>query len=109
MEQAITGVAPTLPFTPSLDPENLTPGARIGSDYEIREKLGAGGMATVYAARHLVSGAARALKVARPDLAAEEALRAEHLALQASITRTSSAPSTSPGLCRSGARWCWSG
>lgn len=64
-----------------LDPENLEPGQRLGPDYEVREKLGTGGLATVYSARHLVSGAARALKVARPAEGAEDALRGEHRAL----------------------------
>src|SRR5204863_5681237 len=39
------------------------------------------GMATVYAARHLVSGRTRALKIARAEAAAENALRGEHAAL----------------------------
>jgi serine/threonine protein kinase len=46
-------------------------------------KLGAGGMATVYQARHLMSGTTRALKVSRADSRAEEALVAEHQALTA--------------------------
>ncbi|MBI4699810.1 MAG: protein kinase [Deltaproteobacteria bacterium] len=69
--------------TAHLDPENILPETRIGPDYEILGKLGAGGLATVYAARHLVSGTSRALKIARPDPAAEEALRAEYRALVA--------------------------
>jgi serine/threonine protein kinase len=60
------------------DPENLLPGMRIGSDYEIVSRLGQGGMAVVYAARHLVSGRTRALKIARSNDAAEEALRGEY-------------------------------
>jgi serine/threonine protein kinase len=80
IEQAASGKAPAIAIS-VLDPENLAPGTQIGSDYEIREKLGAGGMATVYLARHLVSGSARALKIARPDPKAEDALRAEHQAL----------------------------
>ncbi len=82
VEQAVTGRAPVLPFAPVLDPENLLAGAQLGTDYEIKEKLGAGGMATVYSARHLVSGSTRALKIARPDARAEEALRSEYQALQ---------------------------
>jgi len=71
--------APGEPF----DPENIPTGTRISNDYEVREKLGQGGLATVYAALHLVSGVTRALKVARPDEAAEEALRGEYAAIRA--------------------------
>lgn len=66
-----------------LDAENLTSGTRIGSDYEIVTRLGQGGMAVVYAARHLVSGRTRALKIARSEDAAEEALRGEYQVLTA--------------------------
>lgn len=66
-----------------LDADNLEAGTRIGSDYEIVSRLGQGGMAVVYAARHLVSGRTRALKIARSDDAAEEALRGEYQALSA--------------------------
>ena len=82
IEQAVTGRAPTLPFGPALNPENLLPGTQLGTDYEIKGKLGAGGMATVYSVRHLISGSTRALKIARPDARAEDALRAEHKALE---------------------------
>jgi serine/threonine protein kinase len=61
-----------------LDADNLQAGQRIGSDYEIVTRLGQGGMAVVYAARHLVSGRTRALKIARSEDAAEEALRGEY-------------------------------
>jgi serine/threonine protein kinase len=64
-----------------LDADNLQAGTRIGSDYEIVTRLGQGGMAVVYAARHLVSGRTRALKIARSDDAAEEALRGEYQVL----------------------------
>ena len=64
-----------------LDAESLANGTRIGSDYEILSRLGQGGMAVVYAARHLVSGRTRALKIARTEEAAEEALRGEYQAL----------------------------
>lgn len=63
------------------DPDDIPPGTRIGTDYEIVAKLGAGGFSTVYSARHLVSGTTRALKVARPTPDADEALRAEYDAL----------------------------
>lgn len=66
-----------------LDPDNLEKGTRIGRDYEIDSRLGQGGMAVVYAARHLVSGRMRALKIARPEPAAQEALRGEYAALDA--------------------------
>ena len=66
-----------------LDADNLQAGTRVGSDYEIVTRLGQGGMAVVYAARHLVSGRTRALKIARSEDAAEEALRGEYQALTA--------------------------
>jgi serine/threonine protein kinase len=63
-------------------PEDLAPGTRVGADYEVLAKLGQGGMAVVYAVRHLPSGTTRALKIARPEASAEEALRGEHQALR---------------------------
>ena len=66
-----------------LDPENLQIGTRVGTDYEIVSRLGQGGMAVVYAARHLVSGRTRALKIARSQDAAEDALRGEYQVLSA--------------------------
>jgi serine/threonine protein kinase len=66
-----------------LDADNLEPGTRVGSDYEIVARLGQGGMAVVYAARHVVSGRTRALKIARSEDAAEEALRGEYQVLTA--------------------------
>ncbi len=76
-------VQPSLPSFQSgpLDADNLEPGTRIGPDYEVLTRLGQGGMAVVYAARHLVSGRTRALKIARCEDAAEEALRCEYQAL----------------------------
>jgi serine/threonine protein kinase len=67
--------------THALDPDNLEAGIRIGTDYEIVSRLGQGSMSVVYAAKHLVSGRARALKVARATDAAEEALRGEYKVL----------------------------
>jgi serine/threonine protein kinase len=64
------------------DPENLPEGTRIGTDYEVTRRLGSGGLATVYAALHLVSGRTRALKVARADPRAIDALRGEHQTLK---------------------------
>lgn len=58
-------------------PDDLAIGARVGVDYEVVSRLGQGGMAVVYAARHLPSGRTRALKIARPEQPAEEALRGE--------------------------------
>ncbi|MEZ4399111.1 MAG: protein kinase [Kofleriaceae bacterium] len=70
-------------FAPArtLDPDNLERGTRIGADYEIVDRLGEGGLAVVYAARHLPSGRTRALKISRDSAGAEEALRGEHQAL----------------------------
>lgn len=65
----------------ALDPDNLERGTRIGADYEITDRLGEGGLAVVYAARHLPTGRTRALKVARNSAGAEEALRGEYQAL----------------------------
>ncbi len=64
-----------------IDPDDLKKGMRLGPDYEIISRLGRGGMAVVYAARHLVSGRTRALKIARAQSAAEEALQGEYQAL----------------------------
>ena len=66
---------------PRLDPEHLPAGHRLGVDYEVRERLGEGGLSTVYLALHLMSGEQRALKVAHPDPTAEDALRAEYAVL----------------------------
>lgn len=68
---------------PAIDADNLQTGARVGADYEIVSRLGQGGMAIVYAARHIVSGRTRALKIAKSDNGAEEALRGEYQALSA--------------------------
>lgn len=78
----VQAVIPSIGRT-ALDADNLEPGTRIGSDYEIVSRLGQGGMAVVYAARHLVSGRTRALKIARSDDAAEQALRGEYQVLAA--------------------------
>jgi serine/threonine protein kinase len=64
-----------------LDPDNLEQGDRLGADYEILSRLGQGGMAVVYAARHLVSGKTRAIKIARSENAAEDALQGEYKVL----------------------------
>jgi serine/threonine protein kinase len=77
VQQALLPIAGRTP----LDADNLQAGTRIGSDYEIVTRLGQGGMAVVYAARHLVSGRTRALKIARSEDAAEEALRGEYQVL----------------------------
>lgn len=71
----------TAPAKPST-PEDLATGTRVGADYEVLTKLGQGGMAVVYAVRHLPSGSTRALKIARPEASADEALRGEHQALR---------------------------
>ncbi len=76
-QRGLPAVEPSKP----LDIEDLSPKSRIGPDYEILNRLGHGGMSVVYAARHLASGRTRALKIARPNDAAEEALRGEYDAL----------------------------
>ena len=65
----------------SLNADNLQAGTRVGSDYEIVSRLGQGGMAIVYAARHLVSGRTRALKIASVNHSAEDSLRSEYQVL----------------------------
>jgi serine/threonine protein kinase len=72
---------PLLQAARVVDADNLQAGTRIGSDYEVVTRLGQGGLAVVYAARHLVSGRTRALKIAKSDDAAEDALRGEYQAL----------------------------
>ncbi|MBX7096841.1 MAG: protein kinase [Myxococcaceae bacterium] len=93
LEQAIEAVRfgaapqnralPNVAVTPkqALDVDNLSPGARLGADYEVVSRLGQGGLSVVYAARHLVSGRTRALKIASSTDAAEQALRDEYNAL----------------------------
>ena len=63
-----------------LDPENLPPETQVGADYVIKRRLGAGGMATVYLARHLLSGKSHALKVAHRNPRAESTLQDEYRA-----------------------------
>ena len=77
-QQGLPVVAP--PPTPT-SPGQLERGVRVGVDYEIADRLGQGGMGWVYAARHLPSGRTRALKIAKPEPAAEDALRNEFQAL----------------------------
>ena len=61
----------------------MTVEARVlGGRYRRESVLGQGGMAVVYAARHLVSGRTRALKIARTEDSAEEALRGEYQVLE---------------------------
>src|SRR5262249_4541623 len=50
--------------------------AVIDGKYQIAERLGAGGMGTVYKAIHVSLGAPRALKVMRRELAGDSALAA---------------------------------
>ena len=52
----------------------LAPGARIG-DYEIVRFIAVGGMGEVYRARHVLIGRDVAIKMVRPDLAADAARR----------------------------------
>jgi serine/threonine protein kinase len=76
--QALPVITPAAKAT---NPDQFERGMRVGVDYEIADKLGQGGMGWVYAARHLPSGRTRALKIAKPEAAAEDALRGEFQAL----------------------------
>ncbi len=72
------GTAAVAPRAAPLDADDLAPGTRLGTDYEVVQRVGRGGMGAVYKVRHLLSGQFRALKVARASDAAEEALRSEY-------------------------------
>jgi serine/threonine protein kinase len=78
---AVEGRQVAAPLERPLDPEDIPGGCQLGADYTVVAKLGSGGLATVYAARHQITGTTRALKVARPDASAEEALDAEYRVL----------------------------
>ena len=58
--------------TELLTASELQPGMVLRGKYEILAKLGAGGMATVYRARHLAFGEVRAIKVVNSRLADDE-------------------------------------
>jgi serine/threonine protein kinase len=81
-EPRTPGLPGIAPAPKASGPEQFAHGVRVGVDYEILEKLGQGGMAWVYAARHLPSGETRALKIAKPEASAEDALRGEFQALK---------------------------
>lgn len=59
--------------------EMLSAGEIVGP-YEIGEVLGEGGMAVVYAARHVALGTSHALKVLRPEILAIDEIRGRFLA-----------------------------
>lgn len=75
------GLPVVAPPAKPTSPEQFERGVRVGVDYEIADRLGQGGMGWVYAARHLPSGRTRALKIAKPEPPAEDALRSEFQAL----------------------------
>jgi serine/threonine protein kinase len=84
VEAAITHVLDAVnPAQPAPAAAALTPGARVGNHYVIETRLGEGGLAEVYKAKHQLLGERVALKVARPTDVAERALQCEYHALQA--------------------------
>lgn len=79
----------------SADPPVLEPGTVLGGRYVIEAKLGRGGMGTVLRARDSVLGEAVALKVLRPEYAAERCW-AERLAREVRLARQV----RHPNVCR---------
>jgi eukaryotic-like serine/threonine-protein kinase len=71
------------------EPDDPLIGAIFIDKYEIEEKLGAGGMCDVYRARHVRIGKAVAIKILRPEFAADPkvAERFEREARAASLVR----------------------
>jgi len=61
--------------TPLLEVSLWSEGQIIRGKYRILSKVGQGGMAAVYKARHMVFDELRALKVMNPELAGERTLR----------------------------------
>jgi eukaryotic-like serine/threonine-protein kinase len=61
------------------------PGTVFGGDFEVVRPLGSGGMGSVYEVRQTSTGALRALKTMRPDLARSEGFR-KRFAQEATIT-----------------------
>ncbi len=59
-------------YSPLRQSSDIEPGTIIRGKYVILEKLGAGGMATVYRAHHKAFDEVRAIKVVNPDLAENE-------------------------------------
>jgi tRNA A-37 threonylcarbamoyl transferase component Bud32 len=53
----------------------LTPGATIGGDFRVVRALAEGGMGVVYVVDQLSTGKQRALKLMRPEVAGDDALR----------------------------------
>ncbi len=64
----------------------LVPGLVLRGKYEILEKIGQGGMASVYRARHLAFGEVRAIKVVSPLLAGDEEFQ-KRFRTEAVVTR----------------------
>ena len=62
----------------------LTPGAVIGSDFQISQQIAAGGMGAVYSALQLSTNKQRAVKVMHPSLIADPGLR-ERFAQEARV------------------------
>jgi serine/threonine protein kinase len=56
----------------------LEPGTEVGG-YEVLDRLGSGGMASVWRVKHQVLGSTHALKVLRPDLVANAGIRQRFL------------------------------
>jgi CheY-like chemotaxis protein/tRNA A-37 threonylcarbamoyl transferase component Bud32 len=64
----------TAEYSATIDPGNLTTGARFAERYEIMAVVGRGGMGTVYRAKDLELGQEVAIKTLRPEFLADDTI-----------------------------------
>jgi CheY-like chemotaxis protein/tRNA A-37 threonylcarbamoyl transferase component Bud32 len=64
----------TAEYAATIDPGNLTTGARFAERYEIMAVVGRGGMGTVYRAKDLELGQEVAIKTLRPEFLADDSI-----------------------------------